>query len=167
MVNVVIHVRLAMVRPAMNKYVIKVCLCISTVRAEQLCHQTIKRSRGIGKPLWHNQPLPKHTARSANRCKRDITCSHEQLIITINQIESTVHSTPCHVVLKNVLSRNRCLCRYSGRIKLVISMHNTPLAIRLFDTKCRCGMRRLALTHHSRRVLCTEKRVNDIALLLW
>ena len=118
----------------MDKNAIKVRLCVIPMWVEKLRHQAIKRSRGTGKSLGENWPPPKHTAWSTNRCKRDITCSHEQLMLAIDQVECTVHCTSCHVVLKNVLFRNGCLCRYSGRIKLIISVHNTPLVIRFFDT---------------------------------
>ncbi|KAG2928794.1 hypothetical protein PC129_g25183 [Phytophthora cactorum] len=35
-------------------------------------------------PLGHHQPLPEHPARSAHRCKRYVTRSHEQLVVTID-----------------------------------------------------------------------------------
>ena len=133
----------------------------------KLRHQTIKCSRGIGKALGHNQPLPNHNYWSTNHCERDIACSHEHLILYFNQVECTVHSTSCHVVLKNIISRNWCLCRYSGRIHPIISMYNKPLTIGLFDTKCRCGMRRLTLTYRPHRVLSSEKLFNDFTLFLW
>ena len=134
MVDVVIHSRPTLFRSTMDKYVNKICFCISTVRAEQFRYQVIKRSWGIEKPLGHNQPPQNHTAWSTNRCKRDITCSHEKLITTIDKVECTVHCRSCHVVLNNVLFRNGCLCWYIGRIKLIINMHNTPIPIIVFDT---------------------------------
>ncbi|KAL8021801.1 hypothetical protein Plhal710r2_c009g0041131 [Plasmopara halstedii] len=45
-------------------------------------------------------------------------------------------------------------------------MNNTPLAVRLPNTKRGCRMGRLALTYHPCVVLRTVEDVNDVALLL-
>ena len=124
-------------------------------------------SRGIGNSLGQYQPFPKHINWSTNLCDWDITCSHKQLIIPIDQVECTVHCTFYHVVLKNILSRNGCLCRYSGRIKIIISVYNTPLTIRLFDANFRSGMRRFTLTYDFCLMLGTEEVINNITLFLW
>ena len=109
----------------MDKDIIKVRLCPRTVRAEQLCHQSVKHIRSVGSLLVHNQPLPEHAARSTNRCKRDIACSHKQLVIITNQIQWTVHITTHHTVLRSILYRDRILRWYGGCFRPITSLHNT------------------------------------------
>jgi len=133
----------------MDEDVVEVCMCIRPMGPEELRHQTIEHGRCIRQPLGHDQPLPEHTSRSTDRCQRDIACSHEQLVIAIDQVERTVHRAANHVVLQNILPRNRRLCRDGGSVKLIESVNDTPLAIRVSHTEGWCRVRRLALTHHN------------------
>ena len=57
-IDVDVHIRLAVFRTTVDKDVIKVSLCVSSMRTEQLRHETIKCRWGVDKTLWHNQPFP-------------------------------------------------------------------------------------------------------------
>ena len=87
----------------------------------------------VGRPM----PGMPETARSTDRCNRNITRSHKELVVTIDQVEGAVHGTADHIALKNILTGNRRLCEDSGCIELVISINNAPLTVGLLHTESR------------------------------
>ena len=87
---------------------------------------SIESGRGISKRLWHNKPFPKHTAWSAYSRERDILLTHEDLVETIPQIESTEHGAPAHAIDDNILPRYRRLRRYRGCVQLIKSVNDPP-----------------------------------------
>ena len=130
------------------------------MRSVYLRHKTIECSRGILQPMRHNKPLAERTAQKIDPIQRNIALSYEQLMITVELTESTVHCTSYYVVLKNIFYRDCFLSRDGGSINFTASMDNAPLSIGISDTRCRCRKSSFALTYHSCRMLFTKWIVN-------
>ena len=92
--NIAFDIRSNMSSATTNKISSKVSLRIASMRAKQLRNQTVKRCRGIRQPLWHKQPLPVHTTRSTDRCKRNVTPSYQEMVVTyrLSQVRYTWYS---------------------------------------------------------------------------
>ena len=58
-------------------------------------------------------------------------------------------------------------CRYSDRIKLIISVHNTPLTIQFSDTNVRVECGDFDLMNNYSRVLSTKKLATAVYSSIW
>ena len=90
--------RLALTGTAVDEYIVKVRLRKRAQRTEQLGDQSVERRGCIRQPLWHYQPLPQHPARGAYCCEWDVAFAHQDLVISIYQIQCAVKLTSWHVV---------------------------------------------------------------------
>ena len=111
----IVYVRLTYFFPNMDKNVITTCSGIASMSFEQLRHKMIGYRRIIRYPLDTSQPLPEHTARSADRGKWIISISHEHTVMNINKVDCTEHGISEHRVMQHVLLRHPCLGSNGGR----------------------------------------------------
>ena len=118
--------RLSIHSPAMKEHIIEIARCEFLHIYQQIRNTSIERSRGITQPLWHYQPLPKHTAWGAHCCVRNVLFTHKDLIEPVHQIHRWKDGTPCHTIYDDILPWYWCLSRYSGSVQLVEGVYYPP-----------------------------------------
>ena len=135
------NVRLSIHSPAMDEHIVEVARCEISHRSQQIGHTSVERRRGVTKPLWHYQPLPKHTAWGAHCRERDVPFTHQDLIESIHQIHGRKDGTLCHTIYDYVLPRYRRLSRYRCSIQLIECMHYPPPSCCFTHTEGRRAVR--------------------------